>query len=114
MGKSARVIAMKLPLDLGFAGPVYVSAVLYYTSLVRTGDPATCYSFWREVFPKAYATGVAMHAVFQSINFRFVPNRQRILYDNMTSLLWKIALSFLSNEGPPTNTRMQTEQAALD
>ena len=48
-GKSARVIAMKLPLDLGFAGPVYVSAVLCYTNLVRTGDPATCYPFWREV-----------------------------------------------------------------
>jgi hypothetical protein len=49
VGKSARVIAMKLPLDLGFAGPVYVSAVLCYTNLVRTGDPATCYPFWREV-----------------------------------------------------------------
>ena len=38
-----------------------------------------------------------MHAVFQSINFRFVPSRQRILYDNVTSLMWKTALSFISN-----------------
>jgi hypothetical protein len=40
-----------------------------------------------------------MHAVFQTINFRFVPNRQRILYDNVTSLMWKTALSFISNSG---------------
>eukprot|EP01046_Picozoa_sp_COSAG06_P026210 COSAG06_NODE_2245_length_7263_cov_19.964964_6_plen_150_part_00 len=112
MGKSARVIAMKLPLDLGFAGPLYVSAVLCYTSLVRTGDPSSCYPFWREVFPKAYAAGVSMHAVFQSINFRFIPNRQRILYDNMTSLLWKTALSFLSNQKSDTDTEADADAAA--
>jgi hypothetical protein len=112
VGKSARVIAMKLPLDLGFAGPLYVSAVLCYTSLVRTGDPSSCYPFWREVFPKAYAAGVSMHAVFQSINFRFIPNRQRILYDNMTSLLWKTALSFLSNQKSDTDTEADADAAA--
>ena len=44
--------------------------------------------------------GVACWA--QSINFRFVPNRQRILYDNVTSLCWKTALSFLSNRKAAT------------
>ena len=31
-----------------------------------------------------------------------MPNRQRILYDNVTSLCWKTALSFLSNRKAAT------------
>ncbi len=67
MGTSVGIIARKLPLDLGFAGPVYVSAVLCYTSFAirAPGDVSQVYPFWREVFPTAYATGVGMHAVFQ-------------------------------------------------
>ena len=59
MGTSVGIIARKLPLDLGFAGPVYVSAVLCYTSFAirAPGDASQVYPFWREVFPTAYATG---------------------------------------------------------
>ena len=77
-----------------------VSGVLMYISLVRTGDPETCYPFWREVFPKAYAAGIGTHFVFQSINFRLVPSRQRVLFDNCTSLFWKTLLMLLAKAEP--------------
>ena len=98
-GKSAKTVLTKLPLDLCFAGPVYVSGVLCVSELARSGDQATCYPFCRHVFPTAYSAGVGIHAVFQTVNFRFVPSRQRILYDNATSLMWKTMLSFLANRG---------------
>jgi len=54
--------------------------------------------------------GVACWA--QSINFRCVPNRQRILYDNVTSLCWKTALSFLSNRKAATPPADEADTAA--
>jgi protein Mpv17 len=100
VGTTARIIAPKLVLDLGFAGPTYVSGVLMYISLTRTGDPSTCIPFWKEVFPTAYAVGVGTHLIFQSVNFRFVPSRQRILFDNCTSLFWKTFLLLLAKPTP--------------
>jgi len=43
---------------------------------------------------------VAFHGLVQAFNFRFVPSRQRILYDNCVSLMWKTFLSFYANRGP--------------
>lgn len=96
-GRATATVLQKVALDVTVAGPLYLCIVLCYTALLRTGDASRCVANVRDNFASLYAGGVTWHAVAQSINFRFVPNRQRILYDNMVSVGWKTILSFAAN-----------------
>jgi len=98
-GSTLKVIAPKLCLELGLAGPGYLCIVLSYTTLCKTGEASKILPKIRQDFVTMYGAGVAFHGVVQAFNFRFVPSRQRILYDNCVSLVWKTFLSFYSNKG---------------
>jgi hypothetical protein len=87
----------KLALELAITGPAYLVVVLSYTTFCRTGSLEAVKSKFEKDFAMVYASGVTFHAVVQAINFKFVPSRQRILYDNSVSFVWKTFLSFHAN-----------------
>jgi protein Mpv17 len=92
----------KLALELTTAGPGYLVIVLAYSTFCRTGSLEAVKPKLEQDFAMVYGSGVAFHGVVQAINFRFVPSRQRILYDNCVGLVWKTFLTYYANKGNNT------------
>ncbi|KAL3134802.1 hypothetical protein ABBQ32_007785 [Trebouxia sp. C0010 RCD-2024] len=89
---SAKAIASKIALDQILMAPVGTSLFYAVTSVLQ-GETSQVPGKLKEKLLPTLVASYTLWPAAHSINFKFVPSSQRILYTNIVSILWTYILS---------------------
>ena len=79
-GKELITIAKKLLVDEITWGPLFSASIFYVLPLVETRDHDFAVTEFKNKFLTAWLGSASFWLIFQSINFRYVPQRYRVTY----------------------------------
>ena len=92
-GTAALQIVKKLILDELAWGPLFVGTVLYILPLIETLSHEQSVKELKEKFLYAWIGSAGFWCFFQSINFKFLPNKYRMTYLFALSYFYDTALA---------------------
>lgn len=95
--KSARAIVAKMALDQLLLSPIGIC--IFYT-IIKTmeGQSDKIKATIKEKFWPTLLASYAVWPLAHLVNFRFVPNSQRVLYINAVNVCWNVFLCKLASE----------------
>ncbi|KAK9819868.1 hypothetical protein WJX72_003457 [[Myrmecia] bisecta] len=98
--KSPQAVLAKIAIDQLMWTPV--ATVLFYASLkTMEGEAHKIKETLQEKFVKTLLAGYALWPIAHAINFRFIPNKQRVLYINVVQVCWNIILCRIASSSAP-------------
>lgn len=92
-GTAALQIVKKLILDEITWGPLFAGIVFYVLPLVETLSHEEALKELKLKFFKAWIASAGFWLIFQSINFKFLPTKYRMIYLFGVSFVYDTALS---------------------
>lgn len=100
--RSTKAVLIKTAADQLIWAPV-MTCVFFAVLRSLEGHPELILPTIQDKLIKTVAANYVIWPAAHFINFRFVPSEQRILYNNVVSVVWTAWLSLVSNDPcPPT------------
>ena len=86
-------ILKKLLLDEVVWGPFFAATIFYALPLVETWDHQQALTELKQKFLTAWLGSAGFWVVFQSVNFKFLPTKYRMIYLMAVSFVFDTAIS---------------------
>ncbi|DBA72369.1 hypothetical protein WJX79_001307 [Trebouxia sp. C0005] len=104
--KSPAAVVTKMALDQLLLSPIGIC--LFY-SIIKTmeGQSDKITQTLKDKFWPTLLAGYAVWPLAHVINFRFIPNSQRVLYINAVNVCWNVFLCKLASSGPQDESRIK-------
>lgn len=106
--KSPAAVIIKMGLDQVLLSPIGIC--LFYT-IIKTmeGQSDKIKQTLKDKFWPTLLAGYAVWPLAHVINFRFIPNSQRVLYINAVNVCWNVFLCKLASSGPSDESRIKSD-----